>query len=73
VRSLKRKFAPIHTISNFKGQESDVVVLYLNEYFEGRDWSRRFYEGASRAKARLFIIGEEREIEAAVSLGYLEK
>jgi len=73
VESLKRKFAPIHTISGFKGQESDVVVLYLNENFEGRDWSRRFYEGVSRAKARLFIIGEDREIEAAVSLGYLEK
>lgn len=72
IGSIKRKFAPIHTISSFKGQEADVVIMYLNESSDRRDWSRKYYEGASRAKVRLFIIGEKSEIEAARAIGNFE-
>jgi hypothetical protein len=68
----KKKFASFNTVSTFKGREADVVILYLNFSFEHKDWSRKFYEGASRAKLKLVVVGGPKEISAAINLGSVD-
>ncbi|MBF0412869.1 MAG: ATP-binding domain-containing protein [Desulfamplus sp.] len=47
----------IETVSRFKGLESPIIFLWVNEEIKKSKYYELLYVGISRAKSRLYIVG----------------
>jgi len=61
------------TVAGFKGLERAAVVLAVDGFHEGLDPAKVMYAGMSRARDLLVVVGDPKEIEAAVGRAAMKR